>query len=115
VISKDETVSVSVLPPHAKPILQPKHKDVRSVGGNVGANTSIALDSASSIHLFKDRSLLDNTKVDNTKNLKIRTTDSIFRSTALETSATPTNLYHYHPMDIITTPRGWLIYYHWLS
>jgi hypothetical protein len=56
VILKDKTVSVSVLHPHAKPILQPKHKELRSVGDNVGANTSIALDSASSIHLFKDRS-----------------------------------------------------------
>jgi hypothetical protein len=60
VIPNDDTVSVSVLPPHAKPIIQPKHKEVRSVGDNVGANTSITLDSASSIHLFKDRSLLSN-------------------------------------------------------
>jgi hypothetical protein len=83
VIPIGDTVSVSFLPLHAKPFLQPKHKEVRSVGDNVdrrsSAGTSIALDSASSIHLFKDRSLLlDNIKVDNKKKMKVRTTNSIF-------------------------------------
>jgi hypothetical protein len=35
VIYTGNTVSVSFLPPHAKPILQPKHKEVRSVSDNV--------------------------------------------------------------------------------
>jgi hypothetical protein len=71
VISTGNTVSVSFLPPHAKPILQPKHKEVRSVDDDVhrrsSAVTSIALDSASSIHLFKDISLLDNIKANDRK------------------------------------------------
>jgi hypothetical protein len=79
VISTGDTVSISFLPPHAKPILQPKHKEVRSVCDNVdrrsSAATSIALDSASSIHLFKDRSLLDDIKADDKKKMKVRTTD----------------------------------------
>jgi hypothetical protein len=108
VISKDETVSVSVLPPHAKPILQPKHKEVRSVGNNVGANTSIALGSASSIHLFKDRSLLlSNIKVDNKKNLKVRTTDSTFHVNdigeicdTLKSLPLPAEGYYYYPKGV---------------
>jgi hypothetical protein len=107
VISKDETVSVSVLPPHAKPFLQPKHEDVRSVGDNVGANTSIALDSVSSIHLFKDQSLLSNIKVDNKKNLKVRTTDSTFYvkdigeiCDTLKSLPLPSEGYYYYPKGV---------------
>jgi hypothetical protein len=107
VISKDDTVSVSVLPPHAKPILQPKHKEVRSAGNNVGANTSIALDSASSIHLFKDQSLLSNIKVDNKKNLKVRTTDSTFHINdigeicdTLKSLPLPSEGYYYYPKGV---------------
>jgi hypothetical protein len=57
VISTDSTVSVSIVPPHAKPNSMHKHKEVRSRDGKVGprgGGTSIALDSASSIHLFKN-------------------------------------------------------------
>jgi hypothetical protein len=107
VISKYETVSVSVLPPHAKPILQPKHKDIRSVGNNVGANTSIALDSESSIHLFKDQSLLSNIKVDNKKNLNVRTTDSTFHVNdigeicdTLKSLPLPSEGYYYYPKGV---------------
>jgi hypothetical protein len=107
VISKDETVSVSVLPPHAKPVLQPKHKELRSTGNNVGANTSIALDSASSIHLFKDRSLLSNIKVDNKKNLKVRSTDSTFHvngigeiCNTLKPLPLPSEGYYYYPKGV---------------
>jgi hypothetical protein len=46
-----DTVSISIIPPHAKPYVMPKHKEVRSVGSNVSPSTSIALDSASSIQL----------------------------------------------------------------
>jgi hypothetical protein len=107
VISKDDTVSISVLPPYARPVLQPKHKEVRSAGNNVGANTSIALDSASSIHLFKDRSLLNNIKVDNKKNLKVRTTDSTFHVNdigeicdTLKSLPLPSEGYYYYPKGV---------------
>jgi hypothetical protein len=107
VISKDDTMSVSVLPPHAKPVLQPKHKELRSAGNNVGVNTSIALDSASSIHLFKDRSLLNNIKVDNKNNPKVRTTDSTFQVNdigeicdTLKSLPLPSEGYYYYPKGV---------------
>jgi hypothetical protein len=107
VISKDDTMSFSVLPPHAKPFLQPKHKELRSVGSNVGANTSIALDSASSIHLFKDRYLFNNINVDNKKNLKVRTTDSTFHVNGigeicdtLKSLPLPSKGYYYYPKGV---------------
>jgi hypothetical protein len=107
VIPNDDTVSVSVLPPHAKPIIQPKHKKVRSVDDNGGSSTSIALDSASSIHLFKDRSLLSNIKVDNKKNLKVMTTDSTFHvkdigeiCDNLKSLPLPSEGYYYYPKGV---------------
>jgi hypothetical protein len=107
VIPKDDTISISILPPHAKPVLQHKHKELRSAGNNVGANTSIALDSASSIHLFKDRSLLDNIKVDNKKNLKVRTADSTFLVNdigeicdTLKSLPLPSKGYYYYPKGV---------------
>jgi hypothetical protein len=111
VISTGDTVSVSFLPPHAKPILQPKHKEVRSVGDNVdrrsSAATSIALDSASSIHPFKDRSLLDNIKADDKKKMKARTTDSTFHvndigelCALLKSLPLPPDGYYFYPKGV---------------
>ena len=53
------------------------HFQVRNVDGNISPSTSIALDSASSIHLFKDISLLNNIQTDS-KKIKVRITDSTF-------------------------------------
>jgi hypothetical protein len=107
VIPSDDTVSFSFLPPHAKPILQSKHNEVRRVGDNVGAGTSIALDSASSIHMFKDRSPLDNRKVDDKKKMKVRTTDSIFHVNnigdlcdSLKSLPLPSEGYYYYPKGV---------------
>ena len=54
---------------------------VRSVGKSIGPRNgvaSITLDSASSINLFKDKSLLDGIKTNNKLKLKVRTSDSTF-------------------------------------
>jgi hypothetical protein len=111
VLSTGDTVSISFLPPHAKPILQPKHKEVRSWGDNVdrrfSAATSIALDSASSIHLFKDRSLLDNIEADDKKKMKVQTTDSTFHvndigklCTSLKSLPLPHDGYYFYPKGV---------------
>jgi hypothetical protein len=111
VISTGDTISVSFLPPHAKPILQPKHRELRSVGDNVdqssSATTSIALDSASSIHLFKDRSLLDNIKADAKKKMKVLTTDSTFHvndigelCASLKSLPLPHDGYYFYPKGV---------------
>jgi hypothetical protein len=111
VISTGDTVSVSFLPPHSKPILQPKHKEVRSMGDNAdrrsSAGTSIALDSATSIHLFGDRSPLDNIKVDDKKKMKVRTTDSTFHvndigelCASLKSLPLPPGGYYFYPKGV---------------
>jgi hypothetical protein len=111
VIPNDNTVSVSIVPPHAKPNTRHKQKEVRSGGDNVGprigSGTYIALDSASSIHLFKDRSLLDNIKIDNKKKIKVRTTDSTFHvkdvgdlNDSLKSLPLPSDGYYYYPKGV---------------
>ena len=81
VLSHDDTVSFSNVPPHAKPNNGHKHMKVRSVGRNIGPRNgvaSITIDSASSINLFKDKSLLDDIKTNDKLKLKVRTSDSTF-------------------------------------
>jgi hypothetical protein len=113
-IPTDGTDPVSFLPPHAKPILQPKHKEVRSVGDNVdwpsSAGTSIALDSAPIIHLFKDRSLMDNIKANDKKKMKVRTIDSTFHvndigelCASLKSLPLPLGGYYYYPKGVVDT------------
>jgi hypothetical protein len=81
------------------------------VGDNVNrrssARTSIALDSASSIHLFKDISLLDNIKVDDKKKMKVRTTNSIFHvndigelCASLKSLPLPPGGYYFYPKGV---------------
>jgi hypothetical protein len=53
--------------------------EVRSEGEHVGLRTTIALDSGSSIHIFKDAFLLDNIQADHNLSINVRTTDSKFR------------------------------------
>jgi hypothetical protein len=111
VMSPDSTVSVSSVPPHAEPNALHKHMKVRSGGDNIGprigGGASIALDSASSIHLFKDKALLDNIRIDNKKKMKVQTTDSTFHvknvgdlSDSLKSLPLPSEGYYYYPKGV---------------
>jgi hypothetical protein len=93
------------------PFYSPSNKEVRSVGDNVDERsstaTSIALDSASSIHLLKDRSLLDNIKADDKKKMKVRTTDSTFHvndigelCASLKSLPLPHGKYYFYPKEV---------------
>ena len=80
------------------------HKEVRSVGSKVGPRATIALDSASSIHLFKDAFLLNNITTNNKQKLKVRTTDSTFYvkdigdlCEDLKSLPLPSDGYYYYP------------------
>jgi hypothetical protein len=53
--------------------------EARSEDDNVGPRTSIALDSGSSIHIFKDAFLLMDIHSDDNQSIGVRTTDSRFR------------------------------------
>jgi hypothetical protein len=52
--------------------------EARSEGENVGPRTSIALDSGSSIHIFKDSFLLTDIQSDDKRSIGVCTTDSKF-------------------------------------
>jgi hypothetical protein len=53
--------------------------EARSEGENVGPRASIALDSGSIIHIFKNAFLLSNIHSDDRRSIGVRTTDSKFR------------------------------------
>jgi hypothetical protein len=53
--------------------------EARSEGDNVGPRATIALDSGSSIHIFKDAFLLTDIQSDDKQSIGVRTTDSKFR------------------------------------
>ena len=79
------------------------HFQVRNVDGNVSPSTSITLDSASSIHMFKDISLLNNIQTDS-KKIKVRITDSTFQvkdigelCDTLKSLPLPSEWYYYYP------------------
>jgi hypothetical protein len=53
--------------------------EARSEDENVGPRATIALDSGSSIHIFKDSFLLTDVHSDSKRSIGVRTTDSNFR------------------------------------
>jgi hypothetical protein len=81
--------------------------EARSEGGNVGPRATIALDSGSSIHIFKDSFLLMDIAVDNNNKLNVRTTDSKFKvdqigrlCTDLNSLPLPTDGYYFYPKGV---------------
>jgi hypothetical protein len=54
-------------------------QEARSEDNNVGPRATIALDSGSSIHIFKDAFLLMDIHSDDKRSIGVRTTDSKFR------------------------------------
>jgi hypothetical protein len=53
--------------------------EARSEGETISLRTSIALDSGSSIHIFKDGFLLTDFASDDSQSIRVRTTDSKFK------------------------------------
>ncbi|OEU06188.1 hypothetical protein FRACYDRAFT_255934, partial [Fragilariopsis cylindrus CCMP1102] len=80
----------------------------RSEDENVGPRATIALDSGSSIHLFKDAFLLEDIHSDAAKSIGVRTTDSNFRvddigrlCNDLNTLPLPSDGYYYYPTGVV--------------
>jgi hypothetical protein len=74
-----DPVFISNLPPALELSATIQTQDTRSEGENVGPRASIALDSGSSIHIFKDAFLLTDIHADDKSSIGVRTTDSKFR------------------------------------
>jgi hypothetical protein len=69
---------VSNLPPALELSATIQAPEARSEGENAGPRASIALDSGSSIHIFKDAFLLNDIQSDDKQSIGVRTTDSKF-------------------------------------
>jgi hypothetical protein len=81
--------------------------EIRSDDENVGPRATIALDSGSSIHIFKDAFLLQDILSDNKRSIGVRTTDSNFRVNNigcfcedLNTLPLPSEGYYYYPNGV---------------
>jgi hypothetical protein len=81
--------------------------EARSEDKNVGRRTTIALDSGSSIHIFKDSFLLTDVHSDDKRSIGVRTTDSTFRVNSigrlcddLNTLPLPYEGYYYYPKGV---------------
>jgi hypothetical protein len=80
---------------------------VRSGDENVGHRATIALDSGSSIHIFKDAFLLTDIKADDAHSITVRTTDSKFKISNigrlcadLNTLPLPSEGYYFYPRGV---------------
>jgi hypothetical protein len=78
--------------------------ETRSENENVGPRATIALDSGSSIHIFKDAFLLTDIISDDKQYIGVHTTDSNFRVNdigrlcdGLDTLPRPSEGYYYYP------------------
>jgi hypothetical protein len=81
--------------------------EARSEDENVGPRTSIALDSGSSIQIFKDSFLLTDIQSDDKRSIGVRTTDSKFRVNNIGRLCNDLNLlplpsdgYYYYPKGV---------------
>jgi hypothetical protein len=81
--------------------------EARSGDENVGPRATIALDSGSSIHIFKDAFLLTDIHSDAKQSIGVRTTDSNFRVNNigrlcdnLNTLPLPSEGYYYYPKGV---------------
>jgi hypothetical protein len=81
--------------------------EARSEDENVGPRASIALDSGSSIHIFKDAFLLTDIHSDDKRSIGVRTTDSTFRVSNigslcddLNTLPLPSDGYYFYPKGV---------------
>jgi hypothetical protein len=81
--------------------------EARSEGGNVSPRTTVALDSGSSIHIFKDAFLLMDIQPDDKRSINVRTTDSKFKVNRLGRLCNdltalplPSDGYYYYPNGV---------------
>ncbi|OEU08351.1 hypothetical protein FRACYDRAFT_250146 [Fragilariopsis cylindrus CCMP1102] len=79
----------------------------RSGGKHVGPRTTIAIDSGSSIHIFKDAFLLADIQADENSSISVRTTDSKFQikdigrlCDDLNTLPLPSDGYYFYPNGV---------------
>jgi hypothetical protein len=109
-----QVVSVTTDPIFVSNLL-PRHElsatiqtpEARSGDENVGPRATIALDSGSSIHIFKDSFLLTDIQSDEKHSIGVRTTDSKFRvndigrlCTDLNALPLPSEGYYYYPKGV---------------
>jgi hypothetical protein len=100
-----DPIFLSDLPPALEATIQTP--EARSEGENVGPRATIALDSGSSIHIFKDAFLLTYIHSDNNRSIGVRTTDSKFRVNDighlcddLNTLPLPSDGYYFYPKGV---------------
>jgi hypothetical protein len=102
-----DPIFISNLPPSHELSTTIQASEVRSEDEHVGLRTTIALDSGSSIHIFKDAFLLTDIGTDNNSTINVRTTDSKFKvnklgnlCTDLEMLPLPSNGYYFYPKGV---------------
>jgi hypothetical protein len=102
-----DPIFISNLPPSHELSTTIQASEVRSEDEHVGLRTTIALDSGSSIHIFKDAFLLTDIGIDNNSTINVRTTDSKFKvdklgnlCTDLEMLPLPSNGYYFYPKGV---------------
>jgi hypothetical protein len=102
-----DPIFVSNLPPALELSATIQTPEARSGDENVGPRATIALDSGSSIHIFKDAFLLTDIISDTKQSIGVRTTDSNFRidnigrlCSDLNTLPLPSEGYYYYPKGV---------------
>jgi hypothetical protein len=102
-----DPIFVPNLPPALELSVTIQTPEARSGGENVGPRATIALDSGSSIRIFKDDFLLTDILYDDKRSIGVRTTDSNFRVNNigclcedLNTLPLPSEGYYYYPKGV---------------
>jgi hypothetical protein len=102
-----DPVFVSNLTPALELSATIQTQEPRSEGENVGPRTTIALNSGSSIHIFKDSFLLTDIHADDTRSIGVCTTDSKFwlnnigrLCNDLNTLPLPSEGYYFYPKGV---------------
>ena len=102
-----DPIFISNLPPTHELSATIQASEARSEGEHVGLRATIALDSGSSIHIFKDAFLLQDIGIDNNSTINVRTTDSKFKvdqigrlCADLDMLPLPSNGYYFYPNGV---------------
>jgi hypothetical protein len=102
-----DPIFVSDLPPALEMSATIQAPEAKSEGKNDGRRVTIAIDSGSSIHIFKDAFLLTDIISDDKQSIGVRTTDSRFRVNQigcicddLNTLPLPSKGYYYYPIEV---------------
>jgi hypothetical protein len=102
-----DPIFVSNLPPSLELSATIQAPEAGSEGDKVGPRATIAIDSGSSIQIFKDSFLLVDIAVGNSRSIGVRTTDSWFRVNEigclcnnLQALPVPSKGYYYYPKGV---------------